>query len=131
MSIVIYRSIDIENEVRLALKDHFKVYVRPLPEDFETPSVLIELMGGTSANTIDNFIVRFSARAETDADALDLLRTILGFLKYQTEEQFGELRYSEEQTMTSWGTDPVRPDLKLCQATVEIVAHKEPYEIES
>ena len=70
---IIYRSIDIEEEIRLALKDYLTVYVRPLPENFSTPSVLIELMGGTTDNTIDTFLVRFSSRAKTDAEALDLL----------------------------------------------------------
>lgn len=122
---IIYRSIDIEDEIRKALKDYFTVYVRPLPENFTTPSVLIELMGGTSADTIDSFTVRFSARATTDADALDLLRTLLGVLKYQTKVQTGELRFSEEQNLISWGSDPTRPDLKLCTALVTVLAHKE------
>ena len=30
----IKRSVDIENEVRLALKDYFEVYCRPLPENY-------------------------------------------------------------------------------------------------
>lgn len=123
-------SIDVEEELRLALKDYFTVYVRPLPENFTTPSVLIELMGGTSENTIDTFLVRFSARATTDAEALELLRMILGVLKYQTENQAGELRFSSEQSLMSWGSDPIRQDLKLCTATVNVVAHKKPLNID-
>lgn len=126
----ILRSIDVEEETRLALKDFFQVYVRPLPENFITPSVLIELMGGTSENTIDTFLVRFSARASTDAEALDLLRTLLGVLKYQTENQVGKLRFSEEQSLISWGNDPIRQDLKLCTATVNVIAHKESFDID-
>jgi len=126
----ILRSIDVEEEIRLALKDYFTVYVRPLPENFETPSVLIELMGGTSFNTIDTFTVRFSARAKEDADALELLQTLLGVLKYQTEHQVGKLRFSAEQNLTSWGSDPIRPDLKLCTASVQVVAHKESFTFE-
>lgn len=127
---IIYRSIDVEDEIRKALKDYFTVYLRPLPEKFSTPSVLIELMGGTTFNTIDLFTVRFSARAKTDAEALDLLRTLLGVLDNQTKTQFGELRFSIEQNLISWGTDPVRPDLKLCTATVQVIAHKEKFEID-
>lgn len=127
---IIYRSVDIEDEIRKALKDYFTVYVRPLPENFTTPSVLIELMGGTSANTIDTFTVRFSARAKEDAEAIDLIRTLLGVLKHQTTEQFGELRFSNEQNLTSWGNDPIRPDLKLCTATIQVIAHKESFEID-
>lgn len=125
----IYRSIDIEDEIRKALKDYFTVYVRPLPENFVTPSTLIELMGGTSSDTIDSFTVRFSSRATTDAEALDLLRNLLGVLKYQTTVQVGELRFSNEQNLISWGSDPIRPDLKLCSATVVVLAHKEQVDI--
>lgn len=127
---IIYRSIDIEEEIRLALKDYLTVYVRPLPENFSTPSVLIELMGGTTDNTIDTFLVRFSSRAKTDAEALDLLRTLLGILEHQAKGQVGELRFSIEQNLISWGTDPVRQDLKLCTATVNVIAHKQKIEIE-
>ena len=66
---IIYKSIDIEDEVRLALSSTLKVYVRPLPADFETPSILVELIGGTSANRIDTFTVRLSSRAELESDA--------------------------------------------------------------
>ena len=126
---IILRSIDIEEEIRRALTDYFTVYVRPLPENYTTPSTLIELLGGTTIDTIDTFLVKFSTRATTDAEALDTLRTLLGVLKYQTEVQIGELRFSEEQNLISWGTDPIRPDLKLCTATVNVVAHKEQVEI--
>lgn len=127
---IIYKSVDIEEEIRLALKDYVAVYLRPLPENFSVPSVLVELMGGTSENTIDSFLVRFSSRASTDAEALDLLRTVLGILDYQTKEQKGELRFSNEQNLMSWGNDPVRPDLKLCTATVSVLAHKQIVEID-
>ena len=122
-------SIDVEDEVRLALKDYVTVYVRPLPEDFLTPCVLVEMMGGTSSNTIDNFVIRLGARAATDAEALQLLRVALGVLEAQTKAQFGKLRYSITNSLASWGSDPVRPDLKLCTATVQAYAHKEPLTI--
>lgn len=130
MTIIIYKSIDIEEEVRLALEKTVKTYVRPLPADFVTPSILVELMGGTSENTIDTFSIRLSSRAELESDALDLLRTALGVLEYKAKNQFGFLRFSTEQNLMNWGNDPVRPDLCLCQATVQIVAHKEKVEIE-
>lgn len=122
-------SIDVEDEVRLALKDYVTVYARPLPEDFLTPCVLVEMMGGTSSNTIDNFVIRLGARAATDAEALQLLRVALGVLEAQTKAQFGKLRYSITNSLASWGSDPVRPDLKLCTATVQAYAHKEPLTI--
>lgn len=126
----IYQSIDIEEEIRQAITNYVTAYVRPLPEDFTTPSVLIELMGGTTENTIDNFLVRFSARAKTDADALKLLRKVLGILEYLTKAQDGELRFSVENNLMSWGNDPVRPDLKLATATVNVLAHKQIVEID-
>lgn len=127
---IINKSIDIEDEIRKALTDLLTVYVRPLPKDFVTPSILIELLGGTSTNLVDTFTVRLSSRAEEENDALELLRTALGVLEYQTKNQFGLLRFSTEQALTNWGNDPVRPDLCLCQATVQVVAHKEQVEIE-
>ena len=127
---IINKSIDIEDEIRKALTDLLTVYVRPLPKDFVTPSILIELLGGTSTNLVDTFTVRLSSRAEEESDALELLRTALGVLEYQTKNQFGLLRFSTEQALMNWGNDPVRPDLCLCQATVQVVAHKEQVEIE-
>lgn len=127
---IINKSIDIEDEIRKALTPTIKTYVRPLPEDFEIPSILVEQMGGTSENLIDTFTVRLSSRANEEAEALDLIKTALGVLEYKTKNQFGFLRFSTEQNLMNWGNDPVRPDLCLCQATVQVVAHKEQVEIE-
>lgn len=127
---IIYRSVDIEEEIRQALDGFVTVYVRPLPEDFRTPSVLVELMGGTSENEIDTFLVRISSRAKENADALELLQVVLGILKEQTKSQVGELRFSDEQNLMSWGNDPVRPDLCLCQATVNVLAHKQKVDLD-
>lgn len=126
---IIYRSIDIEDEIRKAIGDYVTAYVRPLPDNFDVPSVLVELMGGTSENTIDSFTVRISARATTDAEALETLRNALGILKHQSKEQIGGIRYTAENNLMSWGNDPIRPDLKLCSATVTAIAHKESVEI--
>lgn len=127
---IIYKSVDIEEEIRQALDGFVTVYVRPLPEDFRTPSVLVELMGGTSENEIDTFLVRISSRAKENADALELLQVVLGILKEQTKSQVGELRFSDEQNLMSWGNDPVRPDLCLCQATVNVLAHKQKVDLD-
>lgn len=127
---IIYKSVDIEEEIRQALDGFVTVYVRPLPEDFRTPSVLVELMGGTSENEIDTFLVRISSRAKENADALELLQVVLGILKEQTKSQIGELRFSDEQNLMSWGNDPVRPDLCLCQATVNVLAHKQKVDLD-
>lgn len=127
---IINKSIDIEDEIRKALTPTIKTYVRPLPENFETPSIFVEQMGGTSENLIDTFTVRLSSRATEEAEALDLIKTALGVLEYQAKNQFGFLRFSTEQNLSNWGNDPVRPDLCLCQATVQVVAHKIQVEIE-
>ena len=123
-------SVDIEDEVRKALTDYITVYVRPLPEGFITPSVLVEQMGGTTENTIDKFIVRLSARASTEEEALTLANIAVGILVRQARDQFGALRSASQNSLMSWGNDPIRPDLKLATATVEVIAHKESFDID-
>ena len=125
----ILRPCDIEEQIRLALNDYITAYVRPLPENFTMPSVLITATGGSSSNTIDTFTVTLDARAETDADSYELLRTALGLLEEQTRAQVGELRNVAINSLARWGNDPVRPDIKLCTATVLVTAHREAYEI--
>ena len=124
-------SVDIEDECRLALKDYLTVYVRPLPESFATPSTLIECVGGSSENEIDSFNVKLSTRATTDADALETLQLAVGILEERAKEQFGELRSVRTNSLASWGSDPIRPDLKLATATLSVVAHRKSLEIES
>lgn len=126
----INKPVDIENEVRLALTDYFQIYCRPLPEKFFTPSLLVTNTGGNSANTIDTFIVNLDARAETDGTAYDLLSNALGVLEKRAQEQFGALRYVSINSLARWGADPVRPDLKLCSATVQITCHRESVNID-
>lgn len=121
----ILKPVDIEDEVRLALKDYFEVYCRPLPENYGLPNVLIEQTGGSSRDQIDTFQVRLSVRAKTDAEANDVMRTVLGVLQVRAEEQFGALRHMSLNSQASWGTDPVRPDLKLCTALVLLTVHRE------
>ena len=121
----ILKSVDIEEEIRSALAEFITIYCRPLPENFTTPSILVELMGGTTENEIDSFLVRLSSRAKENADALELLSVALGILEQKTKEQTGNLRFSVEQNLMSWGNDPVRPDLCLCSATVTVLANKQ------
>lgn len=127
---IIYRSEDIEEEVRLALKDYFTVYVRPLPAHFQVPSLFITAAGGNTRNTIDTFTVTISARAETDAEASELLRTALGTLEAEGQKQTGALRNVTINSLATWGSDPARPDLKLCTATVLVIAHREVFNID-
>ena len=125
----ILRPCDIENEIRLALAEVFTVYVRPLPATFSLPSLLITATGGRTSNTIDTFTVTIDARAETDAEAYELLSNALGALEVKVQEQAGALRNVVINSLARWGADPVRPDLKLCTATVLVTAHREAYEI--
>lgn len=122
----ILKPVDIEEEIRLALKDYLTAYVRPLPKNYALPNVLITATGGTTSNQVDTFTVTLDARAETDAEAYDLLTTALGVLEEQARTQSGALRNAIINSLARWGTDPVRPDLKLCTATVLVTAHRAP-----
>lgn len=127
---IILRSIDIEEEVRLALKDYLTVYVRPLPEKFTVPCILVTATGGQTSNQIDTYQVVLDARAKEAEDASELLRTAQGLLERQADVQFGALRHATFSNLLNWGTDPVRPDLKLCRVTATVTVHKELFEIQ-
>lgn len=125
----ILRPVDIEDEIRLALSDYFATYVRPLPATYALPNVLITATGGSTENTIDTFVVTLDARAETDSEAYETLSNALGALEVQTQAQVGHLRNVTINSLARWGTDPVRPDLKLCTATVLVTAHRQTHEL--
>lgn len=131
MSIDIMRPCDIEDEIRKALTGYLTVYVRPLPENFQTPSILVTATGGNSQKTIDTFMVVLDSRAETDVEADELLRNALGILEAQTANQFGALRNITINSLANWGSDPVRPDLKLRTMSVLVTAHRESLTINS
>ena len=125
----ILRPIDIEEQTRLALNDYFTTYVRPLPANYTLPCLLITATGGTSNNEVDTFTLTLDARAETDAEAYYLLTSALGVLEEQAKNQFGALRNVIINSLARWGSDPVRPDLKLCTATVLVTCHRKEIEI--
>ena len=125
MSINILRPYDIEDEIRKALKDYLTVYCRPLPENFSIPSILVTATGGSTENTIDTFMVTLDARAYTDAEADELIRNALGILEKRVADQFGALRSISINSLANWGSDPVRPDLKMRTLTVLVRAHRE------
>lgn len=125
----ILRPIDIEDEARQALSEYFTAYVRPLPANYTLPCLLITATGGTSNNEVDTFTLTLDSRAETDAEAYELLTTALGTLEQQAKNQVGALRHLTINSLARWGSDPVRPDLKLCTATVLVTCHREAYEI--
>ena len=97
----IKRSVDIEEEVRNALSGYLTAYVRPLPQSYSLPNILIKMAGGTTTNTIDAFTVSLEARAEEDAEAYEYLRTAIGILEEQTAKQIGALRCVNVNSMRS------------------------------
>lgn len=126
---IINKSIDIEDEIRLALSDYLTAYCRPLPADYALPHILITLVGGTDSQTIDTFSVVLDSRAHTEASALDYLNTAIGIIKQVAKEQTTALRHVTVNTSGSWGVDPVRPDLAMCSARLEVVAHQTKMEV--
>lgn len=126
---IIQKSIDIEDEIRIALKDYLTVYCRPLPDDYSLPHILITQVGGEDINTVDTFEVVLDARAHTEAAAMDYLHTAVGILKKVAKEQTTELRHITVNSSGSWGNDPVRPDLAMCSARIEVVAHQKYTEV--
>ena len=126
MSITIKRSVDIEDEVRIALKDHLTAYCRPLPKDFSLPCILITQVGGTDQDgQIDTFEVTLDARASNAADANETLRNALGVLRKAAGDQTTAIRFVEVNSSGSWGSDPARPDLAMYSARIRVVAHLE------
>lgn len=122
--IQIERSIDIEDEVRIALSPYFSIYCRPLPENFELPSLLVTQTGGYDENRIDNFNITIDSRAETEAEALDLLLDATATLKEVARMQFTKIRFVSVNSCGSWGKDPVRPDLAMASAQLTVYTHK-------
>ena len=125
-TITIRRSVDIEDEVRLALKDHITTYCRPLPKDFSTPCILVTQVGGSDqSGQIDYFDVTLDARATNAADANETLRNAIGVLRKAAGDHTTAIRHVEVNSSGSWGTDPVRPDLSMYSARIRVVAHLE------
>ena len=121
--------IDIEDEVRRALSPYLTVFCRPLPKSFDLPCILVSKAGGSDTDSIDNFNVVLDARANTEAEADRYLRIAVGILKEVAAMQITELRHITVNSSGSWGTDPVRPELAMCTATLEVVAHQTTMEV--
>lgn len=122
-------SIDIEDEIRIALADHMTVYCRPLPAQYAIPHILITQVGGTTSQTIDTFEVVLDSRAEREAAALEYLNRAIGILKQVAREQTTALRHVVVNSSGSWGVDPVRPDLSMCSARLSVLAHQTKMEV--
>ena len=123
------KSIDVEDEIRAALTGYLAAYCRPLPEEYELPNILITQVGGTDSNEIDTFGVVLDSRAATEAEALDTLNQAVGLLKAVAKQQTTALRYVSVNSLGSWGADPVRPDLAMCSARLDVVAHQQTMEV--
>lgn len=123
------RSVDIEDEVRMALDDYLTVYCRPLPASYTLPNILVSQVGGSDADKIDTFEVVLDARGETEGGALLTLRNAVGILRKAAEDQTTAIRFVQVISSGSWGRDPVRPDLAMCSARLRIIAHLENAEI--
>lgn len=125
----IERSIDVEEEIRANLTEYIQTYVRPLPANFIVPSILVQAVGGTEANTINTFDVTLDSRAETEEVALENLRNAVGIIKEIAKSQQTALRYVSVNTLGSWGRDPVRPELAMCSSRLRVIAHLETVEV--
>ena len=128
----ITRSIDIEDEIRQTLSGAgLTAYCRPLPDGFTMPSILVTATGGTQEETwsiggkIDTFSVVLDSRSESDATALDYLRTALAVLKAEVASQTTKIGNISVNTLYQWGVDPVRPDICMCSASIRCTAHLE------
>jgi len=128
-SLKIDRNIEVEEEIRVALSDYMKCYVRPLPANFEVPSILITAVGGSTENTVDYFDVTLDSRATEDAVALDNLRNAVGIVIAIAKNQSTKLRFATVNNLGSWGKDPVRPELAMCTARLRVIAHTETVEV--
>lgn len=126
---IINKSIDVENVVRQALSGYLFAYCRPLPKDFDVPCILVQQVGGADDNTIDSFEIVLDARAETEAEANEAMRTAIGILKTVAAHQTTALRHVSVNSSGSWGNDPVRPDLAMYSARIRVIAHEEQTEV--
>jgi hypothetical protein len=126
MSLTIRRSVDIEDEIRKALKNYMTAYCRPLPANYSLPCILITQIGGSDVEgQVDTFNVTLDARAKEAADANETLRNALGILRKVTKEQTTPLRHIVVNSSGNWGSDPVRPDLAMYSAQISVVVHQE------
>ena len=121
--------IDVEDEIRLTLSDYITTYCRPLPEDFTLPCILVAKSGGEDSDTIDRFRVSLDARAKTEAEADRILRTAIGILKACAALHTTKIKHVNATSSGSWGVDPVRPDVRMCTAALEVVAHQTTMEV--
>lgn len=127
---IINRSIDVEEAIRVSLGEYMQTYVKPLPANFTVPSVEITAVGGSEMDTIDTFDVTLDSRAEHEAEAYENLRNAIGIIIEIAKSQATALRVVNVNSLGSWGKDPVRPDLAMCSARLRVIAHVETVEVQ-
>lgn len=127
---IINRSIDVEEAIRVSLGEYMQTYVKPLPANFTVPSVEITAVGGSEMDTIDTFDVTLDSRAEHEAEAYENLRNAIGIVIEIAKSQATALRVVNVNSLGSWGKDPVRPDLAMCSARLRVIAHVETVEVQ-
>ena len=66
----------------------------------------------------------------TDAEAVDYLNTAIGILRQVAKEQTSRIRHVTVNSSGSWGKDPVRPDLSMHSARLDVVAHQSETEVD-
>ena len=71
---------------------------------------------------MDTFTVVLDARADLEETALEYLRNAVAILE---SSRGSGISHTEINSLYSWGTDPVRPDLAMCSATLLVTAHRE------
>lgn len=123
------RSIDVEEAIRASLIEYIQAYVRPLPKNLLVPSIAITAVGGDTDDKVDHFEVVLDSRADEEATALENLRNAVGIIIKIAESQTTDLRFAKVNTLSSWGKDPVRPDLAMCSARLRVIAHTEIVEV--
>ena len=129
----ISRSIDVEETIRSILSDYLTAYCSPLPADFSTPCILVTVSSGSSESTntgkgkIDSFTVVLDSRHELEETAMEYLRNALAILEASTGEAIAHVTTN---SLYYWGSDPVRPDLSMCSATLQVTAHREELDID-
>lgn len=127
---IINRSIDVEEAIRVSLGEYMQTYVKPLPKNFSVPSVEISAVGGSEVDKIDTFDVTLDSRAQHEAEAYESLRNAIGIVQEIAKSQTTALRWVEINSLGSWGKDPVRPDLAMCSARLRVIAHVETVEVQ-
>ena len=120
---MIHKSIDVEDAVREILAPHMTAFCRPLPENPALPCVLAQRVGGVEKDTVDSAEIVLDARAATEAQADDTLRTAVAILRAAAQAGDTPIRYVSVNASGGWGQDPMRPELAMCSARLTVYTH--------